>query len=903
MKVFFQINYCTVWGQDVRVRICQKDKMEVVLPLSTTDGKKWKGELTVSGDISYRYLIFSNEEVCRAEWNINERRIHDDGSGRSFFMEDAWRDKDDFSCFYSSAFTDCVRRAEAKKVGKTEAQKDVKSDEPLSDIPYKHAIVMHVAAPQLCAGEALCLCGNQKILGNWDVEKGMRMEKDENLLEWRAVLDAKKVEFPLEYKFYAYDKATGKMVDWENHNNHTLEDIREEKNEAYVLSDLHVYFPRPLWKAAGTAIPVFSLRTKGSFGVGDFVDLKKMIDWIVLTHQRILQLLPLNDTTITHTWTDSYPYCSISIYALHPMYLNLARLGKLKDAKAMEHFEELQEELNALPQMDYERVNKGKWEYIRLMFAQEGKRVLRTAGFKTFFADNKYWLMPYAAFSHLRDKFGTPDFRQWGSFGVYNKETIEHLCAPDSEVYDDIALYYYLQYNLHIQLLEASEYARRNHVILKGDIPIGISRNSVEAWTEPFYFNMNGQAGAPPDDFSVKGQNWGFPTYNWNEMAKDGYLWWTNRFKRMAQYFDAYRIDHILGFFRIWEIPSNSVHGLLGQFSPAMPMSVDEIQRYGLSFREDLFTRPFITDYVVDRIFGGHAAKVKAAYLRRTHDDRYEMLPDYDTQRKVESAFYGKTDSESNWIREGLYALISDVLFVRDRKNPNMYHPRIAVQFDFVFEALGWSEKEAFNRLYNDYYYRRHNDFWYKEAMKKLPKLIGSTRMLVCGEDLGMVPDCVETVMQEQHILSLELQRMPKKPENLFGHVSEYPYYSVCTFSSHDTSTLRGWWHEDLGKTARFFNEELHQQGEVPPEAPGWACEMIVNLQLQSTSMLSILTLQDWLSMDEAVRNPDVDGERINVPANPHHYWRYRMHLSLEELMKCKPVNEKITRMIDNSGR
>lgn len=893
MKVHFQINYCTVWGEEVRVHLLQSGRMDIIFPLSTTDGKSWAGEMMVSGDITYQYYIYYNGQLTRTEWNVNQRYVVDDGHNRSLILVDSWRNKSDLACFYSSAFTDCIRYDDRHS----------STDDVETCTLYDESLILNVMAPQMESGQTLYISGNQDALGNWNPDEAVAMSKSNSLLQWSILLDASKLVFPIDFKFFIRHTDEAKTIEWENSNNHTLNLCEIQHNEVHVYSDISVYFARPLWKGAGVAIPVFSLRTKNSFGVGDFGDLKKMIDWVTLTHQRVLQLLPLNDTTITHSWTDSYPYSSISIYALHPMYIDIKALGSLKDKIKAHHFEALQRELNALSQIDYEKVNNAKWEYIQLMFEQEGDKVLGSKDFKDFFAANDFWLMPYAAFSYLRDKFGTPDFRQWKDDAVYDKDRISKLCSVSNPEYPQIAVYYYAQYNLHLQLSEASHYARSHRVVLKGDIPIGISRNSVEAWTEPYYFNMNGQAGAPPDDFSVKGQNWGFPTYNWGEMAKDGYRWWKDRFTRMAQYFDAYRIDHILGFFRIWEIPSNAVHGLLGQFSPSIAMSIEEIQRYGLYFRHDLFIKPYITDGVVDRIFGEHAAMVKVTYLNRSHDDMYDMKSEYDTQRKVESAFAGKDNQEDIWIRDGLYALISDVLFVPDRKDEHKFHPRIAVQFDFVYEVLNWHEKEAFNRLYNDYYYRRHNHFWYGEAMKKLPQLIGATRMLVCGEDLGMVPDCVETVMNELHILSLELQRMPKRPENEFGHPSDYPYYSVCTFSSHDTSTLRGWWKEDLGKTARFFYDQLHQQGDLPTDAPAWACEMVVNQQLNSSSMLCILSFQDWLSIDDAVRNPDVDGERINVPANPKHYWRYRIHLPLEELIENKQLNDKIIRLIDSCGR
>ena len=660
----------------------------------------------------------------------------------------------------------------------------------------------------------------------------------------------------------------------------------------------------PGTRIAGCAIPVFSLRSKGSFGVGDFGDLKEMVKWAVRTDMHAIQILPINDTTMNGTWMDSYPYNSISIYAFHPMYCDLNALPRLKDKLSMEKFLMQQQELNSLPQIDYERVNRLKLEYLHMAYAQEGAEVLATDGFKTFYKDNSDWLVPYAAYSHLRDTFGTPDFTQWPKYSVYNKSQITRLCSPKGKEYEQVAFYYYVQYKLHLQLLDACQTARKNGVVIKGDIPIGISRTSVEAWTDPHLFNLDGQAGAPPDDFSVNGQNWGFPTYNWEVMAQDGYKWWQRRFKKMSEYFDAYRIDHVLGFFRIWEIPMHSVHGLLGQFSPSLPLSAIDIQAFGFDFDADTMTRPYITDDVIETVFGYKKEMVKLLYLNPAFDGRYTLKSEFDTQRKIEAAFAAKADDEdSRNLRDGLYSLVSDVLFVRDRKDENLYHPRIAAQHSFSYHNLSNQKKEAFNRLYNDYYYHRHNQFWYHEAMKKLPMLTQCTSMLVCGEDLGMVPDCVPWVMEQLQILSLEIQRMPKNPAYEFGHLWEYPLRSVCTISTHDMATLRGWWEEDPALTARYYNQVLGQWGEVPTAAPGWVCEEIIRQHLQSPSLLCILAFQDWLSMDEELRYPDVNAERINVPANPRHYWRYRMHLTLEDLMRNKAFNKKMIEMIEETNR
>ena len=889
MTVSFNIEYRTSWGEEVRIAGLLPESV----PMHTTDGIYWTAdvELEVPKEgmtINYSYQIEQNQLIIRKEWDSFPRRLFLSGvSKKKYQIKDCWKNIPEQVYFYSSAFTEALL-AHPGRAG----------------VPpcHKKGLVIKAYAPRINKDYCLAICGNQKALGNWDPDKAIPMS-DANFPEWQIELDASKLKFPLEYKFILYHKEEKKADCWENNPNRYLADPELKTNETLVISDRYAYFDIPVWKGAGIAIPVFSLKSEKSFGVGDFGDLKRMIDWAVSTQQKVIQILPINDTTMTHAWTDSYPYNSISIYAFHPMYADIKQMGTLKDKAASAKFNQRQKELNSLPAIDYEAVNQTKWEYFRLIFKQEGKKVLASKEFGEFFEANKEWLQPYAVFSYLRDAFQTPNFREWPRHAVYNAQDIEKMCQPESVDYPHIALYFYIQFHLHLQLVAATKYAREHGVALKGDIPIGISRNSVEAWTEPHYFNLNGQAGAPPDDFSVNGQNWGFPTYNWDVMEKDGYRWWMKRFQKMAEYFDAYRIDHILGFFRIWEIPSHSVHGLLGQFVPALPMSVDEIQSYGLPFQKDFMTKPFINEEMLNKMFGDKAAFVKETFVQHAHDDIYEMRPEYDTQRKVEAYFSDKKDEESIHIREGVYALISNVLFVPDRKHPSMYHPRIAVQNDFIFGRLDWKEKDAFNRLYNHYYYQRHNQFWYQEAMKKLPILTQATSMLVCGEDLGMVPDCVPWVMDQLQILSLEIQRMPKNPKHEFGHVWEYPYRSVCTISTHDMSTLRGWWEEDYEQTCRYYNHVMGHWGEVPVSAPGWVCEEIVRHHLECPSLLCILSFQDWLSIDEEIRYPDVNAERINVPANPRHYWRYRMHLTLEELIKNKKFNEKLVEMIDTTGR
>ena len=817
MRIVLNIEYQTTFGEELAVNILLDGKTEQH-KMGTLDGCHWMCELSkapkTNTHIDYYYSVMRGDEEARHEWLTMPHRLEFVAAkGATYTVYDHWIDIPEDSFLYSSAFTECVAAREKKMSPETNFAKTVR---------------LKVRAPQLRYFERLAILGAGEALGNWEAKRAVDMYEHE-ANEWVISLDADTLPQTLEFKFVGLDEEIDVTPLWENGENRKVALPPLEQGEVVVYELSQAFFPIFPWRAAGTVIPIFSLRSKGSFGVGDFGDLKQMIDWCAKTKQRVLQVLPINDTNMTFTWQDSYPYHSISIYALHPQYTDLRQLPALKDAERRAYYDGLQQELNALPQIDYERMNNAKLAYLRELYAQEGSRTMKSAAFKQFFEQNKEWLVPYAAFCHYRDLYGTAEFPTWPDHQTFTDQEREAMSKPATKIYKEVAFWYYVQFNLDQQMHAAHEYARKKQVILKGDIPIGISRDGVEAWVEPKYFNLNGQAGAPPDAFSADGQNWGFPTYNWDAMLADGCQWWVRRFRKMAEYFDAYRIDHVLGFFRIWEIPVPEKSGLMGQFAPALGMSREEIEAYGVQFNEGLF--------------------------------------------------------------------------LVDHKRDDRWHPRIAVQFQEAYTQLNDDQKYHFNQLYNDYFYRRNNQFWYTEAMKKLPKLTQATRMLVCAEDLGMVPDCVPWVMNELRILSLEIQSMPKDPTTRFGHLSRNPYRSVDTISTHDMTTLRQWWDEDEERTQSYFNTMLYRGGAAPHPLPDWLAKDIVSRHLTSPSMLCLISFQDWMSIDEKLRLPDENAERINIPANPRHYWRYRMHLTIEQLLAADTLNNEISTLIIQSGR
>ncbi|GAB6011919.1 4-alpha-glucanotransferase [Viscerimonas tarda] len=890
MTINFNIDYYTLWGESLYIcgSIPQLGAWneEKALALSCRNSSGWSAPLEIEDGqaFDYYYFIKKDDSVVRREWGA-PRSVSPDKVAVLDLL-DAWHEQPQQEFLYTSAFSDSFfahKPAQNKK-------------------RFNQSILLNVVCPYIEKNQELILCGATEILGNWEAGRALHLNFLGNS-SWQLSIDATTFYTPLEYKLAIADKKSKEVVYWENGDNRLLNPLSDRLNEKITRNIELVFRHNPLyWKAAGVAIPVFSLRSEAGFGIGEFSDLMKMVDWAAKTGQKIIQVLPVNDTTISHTWMDSYPYNAISIYALHPLYLGLKDFP-LKNKKLLGNYLRKAQKLNALACLDYEAVAGLKRAYFNDLFDEAGQETLSTAGFSAFYALNNDWLFPYACFSFLRDKFGTAAYSEWKDFAGYDKDKLETLIKTDASAKRAVEMSYFIQYLLHIQLSGLKNYAHSKGVILKGDIPIGISRNSVEAWVEPHLFRLDSQTGAPPDDFSVTGQNWGFPTYNWDEMAKDGYRWWIRRFRKMGDYFDAYRIDHILGFFRIWEIPLHSVQGLLGCFSPALPFTLDEMESTGFVFDEQRMIVPHIHANNIPQLFGEYTQEVIDIYLTAIDSSQFRLKDFCDTQLKIKSLFDGKDDEKSNIIREGLYSLCNEVLFIRDKKEPDKFHPRISAQNSFSFLQLDEPSKIAFNRLYEHFFYYRHNQFWKEQAMQKLPVLISSTRMLVCGEDLGMIPQSVPEVMDELQILSLEIQRMPKRFGLLFEDLSTIPYLSVCTASTHDMSTIRGWWKENPAQTQRYYNEVLQLRGTAPEDCNAELCREIVSLHLKSAAMLVILPLQDWLSMDAGLRRKKAEDERINIPAIPRHYWKYRMHLTLEQLLGAKDLNNSIASILASSER
>ena len=778
---------------------------------------------------------------------------------------------------------------------------------PETGTPPQATHTFRAKAPRLKKNQTLCLLGGNAALGHWSTQKPVLMRRSPQTDYFSAALDLRGQSFPLTYKYGVFDVTENSFMHHEAGADRVLDDV-DMPGRHTVINDGFARLPLAPWRGAGVAVPVFSLRSESSFGTGEFADLRRLAEWGREAGLKLIQLLPINDTSATGTWKDSYPYAAISAFALHPLYLNLEAVATGRNRELLAAMEPERQRLNALDALDYEGVMKAKLEFLRKIFPSQKAETIGSHEYKRFFTTNEHWLVPYAAFCCLRDRFGSGDFSQWPERREYHAEDVAALVRDN----DEAAFYYFIQYHLHRQLTEAVAGVHAAGLVLKGDLAIGVYRHGADAWQSPELYHMNLQAGAPPDAFSAKGQNWGFPTYNWPGMAADGLAWWKQRFVQMANYFDAFRIDHILGFFRIWSNPAHAVEGILGYFDPALPLEPEEFPRHGIHVGRERMLRPFINEAVLEEVFGQQAELVRREFLVPAGAGAYSLKPEFATQRLVADYFAcrnmpdagcgqdAKAAETDEGIKIGLFDLISNVILLEVN---GQLHFRFGMEDTWSYKTLPADQQGKLHELYVDYFFRRQDEFWRGEALQKLPALKRVTDMLICGEDLGLVPACVPEVMRDLGLLGLEIQRMPKVMGQEFSRPANAPYLSVVTPATHDMSTIRGWWEEDGEVTQKFFNHELGLPGEAPRTAEPWLVESIVHQHLASGAMWSIFQWQDLVGMDGGLRRDEVAAERINIPAVPNHYWRYRMHLSLERLLQAEGFNAQLRRMIVESGR
>ncbi len=886
MVVHFYIKYKTQYGQSLFIHIdngqVNGEEAGIHVELKYLNDEYWHGNLDTDqlqkkDVLAYYYILKDINKADKRDLGksrvVNLKKLEE----KQVNIIDDWQEIPiEENVFNTKPFL------------KVFGQQKIKVKEESTKKPSH---IFEVVSSRLPDNKILCISGSGKKMKDWDVEKPILLKKRKNT--WSVKLNLSKENFPIEYKFGVYEPAEKKVIYFEEGSNRILHGVDKDK-----LNILHQFaeFRNYSWKGTGVNIQLSALKTEQSWGIGDFTDLNLLTDWAQTTGIKLVQLLPINDTTASHDRKDSYPYSAISAFALNPIFLNVQKLAIAASLEFPDELLKEVQELNELPNLDYEAVARIKRETILELFEKDRLSFKDDFAYFDFFDLNRHWLVPYAAFCFLRDKYKTADFAKWKEYRSYDEDSIQELVSPDKEHYNDIAIHYFTQYHLHLQLLDAVEYAHKSGVILKGDLPIGVGRFSVDTWMHPGLFHMDMQAGAPPDAFTVKGQNWSFPTYNWELMQKNDYAWWRQRMEHMSNYFDAIRIDHILGFFRIWSIPMHAIEGIFGRFMPAWPLHPADFEKAGIYFNESRLCDPYFTDGIIHDQFGENAQWVKDHVLEGTG-----IKKAFNTQQKI--AAYFKKDPTYISVQQGLFDLLGNVVLLKDEVNTGAYHFRISMQDTTSFKHLSADDQHKLNELYRKYFFENQNELWHNEVQTKLDAIQRSSDMLICAEDLGMVPDMVEDVLKSRKILSLQVQRMPKKAGESFTHPKNAPYLSVVTPSTHDMSTLREWWEENRESTQSFYNQLLGHYGTAPFYCEPWVCKEIIHQHLNSPAMWSVFLLQDLLAMDERTRRENPAEERINIPADPNHYWNYRMHITLESLLQEETFSDGLRSMILDTGR
>lgn len=745
MRAIFTINYVTQWGENL---FLVSDSDGTSHAMSFHDNFYWSCELEAGDDFVYHYEVKAGVRV----------RIEPFGHNLSFCRSntldevtllDSWQDYESDNIFCTSPFQIMFPRKRPRRVDKC--------------VMPSH-VTLRVKAPAIPPEYALAITGGSLQLGNWQPQKAARLIPAD-FPYWTVCLQPEGV---YEFKFIVVDRESGELVAWEEGDNRELE-VTFPHNSALVVTGLKFRNPLSKWKCAGTAVPLFALRTASDFGIGDFADIPKIVDWATRTGQHIIQFLPLNDTTSLDSCHMSHPYNPVSAFALHPIYVRPPKAGVLSDKKLMARFTQRAMHLNSMKSIDYGGVLRLKIDYMRAIYEDNIQVILEDVAFSDFVAANASWLRPYAAFCILRDSNETQCFEHWGAYSVYDEDKVSAFLEAQSHEANFVFFY---QYTLHKQLAEAVRYAHEHNVLLKGDLPIGVSPHSVDVWCAPAMFDMSRQAGAPPDYFSQHGQVWGFPLYDWKAMEQDGYSWFKARVRNMAQYFDCCRLDHVMGYFRMWAVPLGQSEGACGHYVPCIPDVPIEVN---------------------------------------------ELL-------------------------------------------------------------------------------------WKQNGLNHLGAIVGATSMLLCGENIGTVPAGADDVLKQLGVLSLEIQQLPRDGYP-FRWPDTYPYMSVCSTSNHDMNVLRSWWKHDYTAAQQLYDLVLHHDLTAPDEATPDMCEEILAQNLGSSSMLAIFPIQDWLSIDADLRNPDPDSERVNNPMSLDNRWDYRMHIPLETLVAAAEFNKRVRMLIAQSGR
>lgn len=655
-------------------------------------------------------------------------------------------------------------------------------------------------------------------------------------------------------------------------------------------------------KLTGISVPLGALYTNESFAIGEYPALKKLIPFCKETGIKIIQLLPVNDTG-----TQSSPYSGLSAFALHPIYIQISALEEFEVASKNKEFAAFYESfLNAFTsekRYNYEKIANAKDELLRKIF--EAAEVLKNKDtckkLDSWIKENE-WIKNYAVFKVLKYKFMQRSWKEWPK--EFQNCNINERWSNEA-LRSEHLFYAWVQFRSSEQFLDASNEVKKNDIILKGDMPILMNEDSCDTWAYPEFFNHQLRAGSPVDGENPTGQNWGFPTYNWENLKAKNYSWWKERLLVSSKYYDAYRLDHILGFFRIWAVPERETTALLGHAVPYESISKATLNTAG--FNDDRIrwlSLPHIPTSDIEYFTWNHELAHKILSVFATKIDGEELWRfsksiqgDKDILEKDLSSLCN--EELANKIKTRLREFWFDRALIEITKDE--FVPMWTYKNSTAWKTLSSEEIAALENIFASTDVKQ-NEKWGKSANDILSALTSSVKMIPCGEDLGVSLECVSRVMKANKILSLKVIRWCRyweKPNQPFVDFNDYDSLSLATTSVHDSPTIRQWWEEDKNADNEFI-----KMGKCENLTPGTftekTAETILLNAAKAKSVWCVHPIQDFLYLDKNYWLENAKDERINIPGEVTDFnWTYRLPCKLEDLEKNKIILRKIKSIVE----
>jgi 4-alpha-glucanotransferase len=651
-------------------------------------------------------------------------------------------------------------------------------------------------------------------------------------------------------------------------------------------------FPSSTQSLLGVALPVSALRTAKSAGVGEFADLVPFAEFCAKSSIGAIQLLPINDTG-----TESSPYSALSAFALHPIYV------RLEDVPGASAFSREIDALRARFEPDarfrYREVRDAKDTLLRRIFDVNEKAILADPNLASWIEANP-WVREYAVFKALKRRNFESSWKSWDKMRTPTHAEIERRWESASHRADHV-FFAWVQMALDAQLARAAAQVAHLGIALKGDIPILMNEDSADVWANPELFRDDLRAGSPPDADNPLGQNWGFPIYNWDSHRSTGFSWWRSRLERASRYYHAFRIDHVLGFFRVWSIPRGERTGALGWPTPHEPITAAELAELGFSGdRLRWISRPHVPTSLVEEA-NGRDYLAAHGQLREVAD-RIGNEELWLFKESVSTDSHLARESIPASVRDALLGAWRDRLLVttgRDERGRDTYAPAWRYQDSTAWRGLSGDERAALASLFARKE-KENDELWRRQGEELLGALVSATDMLPCAEDLGAVPPCVAPVLATLGVLSLRVFRWERRwaePGSPFRPLAEYPELSVSTTSVHDSSTFRAWWEREGGREIARETLEAAARSSAPngaeysPDVAAFA----LSAMARAPSRLFIPPLRDLLDLSPSYRSADPDADRINVPGTVTDFnWTWRMPVGVEELSRDKKLIQSI---------